>query len=117
MDVNRVLRSPVVDHALAQTKAAATAIEQIANEIRRFERSLSDDEEAWVSMMGAGGGLLIQPHQLRAVGSDKIVIDGLDESGRRVRAIQHVSQINVALVAIPAEKPNRIGFGTELESA
>lgn len=91
--------------------AARTAVQDVTEEIRLFQESLGENEEAWLSMMGAGGGLMVQPRQLRSIGIDKIVIDGVDQDGRRLRAIQHITQINVALVAVPAENPTRIGFG------
>ena len=103
--------APAARLANATLKAAETATEQVYEEIQDFQRTLGEHEEAWFSMMGAGGGLLIQPHQIRPLGIDKLVIDGVDQNGRRVRAIQHVSQVNIALVAVPAETPNRVGFG------
>ena len=46
---------------------------------------------------------------------DIITFDGFDQNGNRMKLIQHVSQLNVLLVAVrkttpPAEPPRRIGF-------
>ena len=46
---------------------------------------------------------------------DIITFDGFDKSGNRMKLIQHVSQLNVLLLAVrkttpPAEPPRRIGF-------
>ncbi|MEM9756781.1 MAG: DUF6173 family protein, partial [Pseudomonadota bacterium] len=89
------------------------AYERLVLYIRNFEEALNPEEEAALGFAGSDAGLI------RIVGigffaPDLISFTGVDTTGHRTQLIQHVSQLNVALRAVPkprADAPaQRIGF-------
>lgn len=98
---------------MAQKSAAQWAYERIVLYLKTFEEQLDGDHEVAMGFTGADAGVL------RIVGMgyfdpDIITFYGADPVGGKMQHIQHVSQLNVILRALPkAEKdaaPNRIGF-------
>lgn len=82
----------------------------LKREVERFQRGL--DEEHEMGMLMAGGIGAIHLRSIKPVDPDLFVFDGLDESQRDVRVIQHYSQVSLVLVALPKleEQAHRIGF-------
>ena len=81
--------------------------------IADFESGLDDAHEVALGFAGSEVGIL----RIEGIGwiePDTLTFDGTDEEGIRTRMIQHVSQLNVMLVALPrvdtAGEPRRIGF-------
>ncbi len=90
---------------------AQWAYERLILYIRNFESQLDDEHEVAMGLAGAAvGTLLIQGIGFFA--PDLVTFYGEDEEGGRMQLIQHVSQLNVMLVASPKREdtPNRIGF-------
>ncbi len=90
---------------------AEWAYERLVMYIQNFEEQLDSDHEVGMGMAGANVGTLI----IQGIGffaPDMITFYGEDEQGSRMQLVQHVSQLNVMLVASPkrADEPNRIGF-------
>ncbi|MBW0157936.1 DUF6173 family protein [Sedimentimonas flavescens] len=92
---------------------AQWAYERLVLYIQNFESQLNADEEIALGLTGGEAGVL----QIEGIGyfaPDILTFYGRDEGGARTQLIQHVSQLNVMLVAIPKaeeeEAPRRIGF-------
>ena len=94
---------------------AEVMFEKLLNQIADFEKTLSYDEETGCYLASFGKEISIR---IEAVGYDNpyfIVFHGYTLGGNeRVQLVQHVSQINVLLVAVEKpkdrDKPRRLGF-------
>lgn len=98
----------------AQTKSPAEwAYERLILYIDNFERQLDRKHEVAMGFTGTDAGIL-RIEGLGFFDPDIITFYGLDEDGARTQLVQHVSQLNVMLRAVPllreAEEPRRIGF-------
>lgn len=85
--------------------------ERIAALIADFEDTVGPDFEIGISLPGATGDAI----HLRSISSsnpDLILFKGVDLDGRPAQIIQHHSQTNLVLVALPKREqtPYRIGF-------
>lgn len=88
------------------------AAERIIQAIIDFEASLSPEHEAGIVMTNSG-----QPIRIDSIGyhnPNLIFLHGTLNEGSEVQIIQHVSQINLCLVKVPARDPEsprrKIGF-------
>ncbi|MFQ5439598.1 MAG: DUF6173 family protein [Paracoccaceae bacterium] len=96
-----------------QKSPAQWAYERLVIYIRTFEEQLDGDHE--VAMGFAGGEVGVM--RIQGIGffaPDIITFYGADMTGARTQLVQHVSQLNVMLRAVPKENTasaaNRIGF-------
>jgi hypothetical protein len=89
--------------------------ERLRDEIIDFEKALDLDHEVGVNMVQAGTMTVIHVEHVGYHGRDMVTFDGRDSDGNRVRIVQHVSQVSIALKALPklSEKPIRLGFLTD----
>ena len=92
---------------------AEWAYERLILYIRNFESQLDATQEVAMGFTGGQAGVL----QIEGVGffdPDLVTFYGRDEEGMKTQLIQHVSQLNVMLRAVPKmapeEPPRRIGF-------
>lgn len=93
---------------------ARWAYERVLLYLRNFERQLDAEHEVALGFTGSDAGVL----RIDGVGffdPDILTFYGQDEDGARTQLIQHVSQLNVMLRAVPKEgppeePPRRIGF-------
>ena len=92
---------------------ARWAYERLILYIRNFEEQLDAQHEIAVGFTGGDAGVL----RIEGMGyfdPDIVTFYGSDGSGVKTQLIQHVSQLNVILRALPkqtdAVEPNRIGF-------
>lgn len=99
---------PVIDKSPAEW-----AYERIILYIRNFEERLDPAQEVAMGFAGGDAGVL----RIEGVGffdPDILTFYGRDEDGLKTQLIQHVSQLNVMLRAIPKAVPDeparRIGF-------
>ena len=112
-----VKRKPV-----KQKSAAEWAYERLILYIQNFEKQLDNDHEVAMGMAGNATGVL-RIEGLGFFDPDIVTFYGTDPQGGRMQLIQHVSQLNVALRALPIPKPEdpprRNGFqlAAELEQA
>lgn len=97
----------------AEKSAAEWAYERVILYIQNFEEQLDDEHEVAMGFTGGDVGVL----KIEGVGffdPDIVTFYGTDENGGRTQLIQHVSQLNVMLRALPREEPEapptRIGF-------
>ena len=104
----RLAREPVEDKSAAQW-----AYERLVLYIQNFEQQLDADQEIGLGLTGGDAGVL-QIEGLGYFAPDVLTFYGRDQNGARTQLIQHVSQLNVMLVAqrkAPEEdRPRRIGF-------
>jgi len=93
---------------------AEWAYERLILYIQNFEEQLDNSQEVAMGFTGGEAGVL----KIEGIGffePDIVTFYGLDGSGTKTQLIQHVSQLNVMLRALPREDtseapPNRIGF-------
>lgn len=106
--VPKALTKPVATKSPAQW-----AYERIIMYIQNFEQQLDNDHEVGLGLAGGNTGV-IKIEGLGYYDPDIVTYYGMNESGARTQLIQHVSQLNVTLVASPKHidqpEPNRIGF-------
>ncbi|MCT4610881.1 MAG: DUF6173 family protein [Pelagimonas sp.] len=99
---------------MKQKSPAEWAYERLILYIQKFEETLDDEHEVAMGMTGGDAGVL----RIEGMGyfdPDIITFYGSDPSGARTQLVQHVSQLNVMLRAMPkavpqAPEPRRIGF-------
>jgi hypothetical protein len=99
---------------VAQKSAAEWAYERLILYIKTFEETLDNSEEAAMGFAGSDGGVL----RIEGIGyfdPDLVTFYGSDPSGAKTQLIQHVTQLNVMLRALPKradgdDAPQRIGF-------
>ncbi|MEM8850715.1 MAG: DUF6173 family protein [Pseudomonadota bacterium] len=92
---------------------AEWAYQRVIGYLQAFETTLNDDQEVAMGFTGGAGGVL----QIQGIGfnaPDIVTFSGTDSQGNRAQLIQHVSQLNVLLRAVPRPEdrpePQRIGF-------
>ena len=107
-----------VPDAVAQTPVehkspAQWAYERLILYIQNFEEQLDNEHEVAMGFTGGDAGIL----RIEGMGyfdPDIVTFYGSDPSGAKTQLIQHVSQLNVMLRALPLEveeaTPTRIGF-------
>ncbi|NGQ89356.1 hypothetical protein G5V65_00495 [Rhodobacter sp. HX-7-19] len=99
--------------SVEEKSPAEWAYERLILYIQNFEAQLDASEEVAMGFTGGQAGVL----SIEGVGffdPDLVTFYGRDEDGLRTQLIQHVTQLNVILRAVPretpAEPPRRIGF-------
>ena len=103
-----VARKPV-----QQKSAARWAYERLILYLQKFEETLDNDHEMAMGFAGSDAGIM----RIEGMGyfdPDIVTFYGSDPTGARTQLVQHVSQLNVMLRALPkaveTAEPNRIGF-------
>jgi len=103
-----VTRKPVTQKSPAQW-----AYERTVLYLKKFEEGLDDDHEIAMGFAGTDAGVL----KIEGMGyfdPDIVTFYGADPVGAKMQLVQHVSQLNVMLRALPKaveqKTPNRIGF-------
>ncbi len=98
----------------AKAKSPAEwAYERLILYIQNFEEQLDNEHEVAMGFTGGDAGVL----KIEGMGffdPDIVTFYGSDPAGGKTQLVQHVSQLNVMLRALPKEveaaEPNRIGF-------
>ena len=97
----------------AQKSPSRWAYERLILYIRNFEEQLDSEHEVAMGFVGGNTGVL-RIEGLGYFDPDIITFYGSDETGGRTQLVQHVSQLNVMLRALPksvsTEPARRIGF-------
>lgn len=103
-----VAKTPVGKKSEAQW-----AYERLIIYLKNFEEQLDNEHEAAMGFAGGDAGVL----RIEGMGyydPDIVTFYGSDPAGGRTQLVQHVSQLNVMLRAVPKDveqaEPNRIGF-------
>jgi len=114
------LPEAVARRPVHQKSPAEWAYERLILYIQNFEEQLDEAHEVAIGLTGGSAGVL----KIEGVGyfePDIITFYGTDQSGARTQLVQHVSQLNVTLRALPkaegVPEASRIGFrlAAELE--
>lgn len=96
-----------------QKSPAEWAYQRLILYIQNFEKTLESEEEIAMGFTDTGAGF-IRIEGLGYFDPDIVTFYGTDHTGSRVQLVQHVSQLNVLLRAMPkeneTEEPRRIGF-------
>lgn len=103
--------------ALAESAAkkspAQWAYERVIMYIQNFEKQLDNDHEVGVGLAGGMTGV-IRIEGLGYYDPDIVTYYGTNEAGAKTQLIQHVTQLNVTLLASPKHidqpQAKRIGF-------
>lgn len=103
----------VAEKPLSDKSPARWAYERVILYIRNFEDQLDAGHEVAMGFTGTDAGVI----RIEGVGyydPDIITFYGSDPAGGRNQIVQHVSQLNVLLCAVPKpaaeDAPRRIGF-------
>lgn len=111
------LKQPVSKKSPAQW-----AYERLIIYIQNFEKQLDNEHEIAMGFTGGDAGV-VRIEGMGFYDPDIVTFYGTDGEGAKTQLIQHVSQLNVMLRALPKnidqEVPNRIGFrlAEDLEEA
>ncbi|MGZ2411602.1 hypothetical protein ACUXST_000999 [Sphingomonas sp. F9_3S_D5_B_2] len=86
-----------------------SAFEDLVEEIRKFQDSLSKETE--LGVVANGGERTIHVESFRMAGQ-MVVFEGVDGEGRAARIIQHYTQVSVQMIAVNKlqSEAKRIGF-------
>jgi hypothetical protein len=108
-------RQPLPE-AVAKTPAekktpAQWAYERLILYVQKFEEGLDSEHEVGMVFAGSEAGTL-NIRGMGYFGPDIITFYGVDQHGTKTQLVQHVSQLNVMLKAMPKmhDKAERIGF-------
>lgn len=103
----------VTDKPMARKSPAEWAYERLILYIQTFEEQLDSEHEVAIGLTGSDVGIL----RIEGMGffdPDILTFYGSDPQGGKAQLIQHVSQLNVTLRAMPKlakkDPPRRIGF-------
>lgn len=114
------LPASVAKTPASQKSPAEWAYERLILFIENFEEGLNNDEEVAMGFTGGTAGVM----RIEGMGffaPDILTFYGTDPAGTKTQQIQHVSQLNVLLRALPKQgdtpEPNRIGFRLAQELA
>jgi len=98
---------------MEQKSPAEWAYQRLILYIQNFEKMLDGEHEVAMGFTDTGGGFL-RIEGLGHFDPDIVTFYGQDQTGAKVQLVQHVSQLNVLLRAMPkentADAPRRIGF-------
>jgi len=98
---------------MEQKSPAEWAYERLVLYIKNFEEQLDNDQEVAMGFTGGDAGV-IRIEGMGYYAPDILTFYGSDPAGAKTQQVQHVSQLNVMLRALPKEvdqpEPNRIGF-------
>lgn len=107
------LPEAIAAESIEEKSPAQWAYERLILYINNFEEQLDDEHEVAMGFTGGDAGVL----RIEGIGyfaPDIVTFYGRDEDEARTQLIQHVSQLNVMLRALPkapeVEEPRRIGF-------
>ena len=91
---------------------ASWMYERLIRSIATFEQTLDETQEIGARLVTFGNQEVIHIEDVGYWGPDLVIFHGKNAEGKPLQLLQHQSQVNVLLVAVPKEgpKPRRIGF-------
>ncbi|WP_282007982.1 DUF6173 family protein [Brevundimonas aveniformis] len=96
---------------------AEWAFVRLSRLIQDFEKQLDENSEIGALMANGPGDAAFAIRDLGFWGPDFILFMGVNSVGRPIRLVQHYTQVNVLLSAVPKQKPEepprRIGFALQ----
>ena len=115
--VKEAFRPPPLD--TYSLNPARWMYERLAKSIIEFEKKLDQSKEVGAKLANFGAQESISIEGVGYWEPDLVIFFGRNSQGNSVELLQHVSQANVLLVAVPAQSdpPRRIGFILDAELA
>ncbi len=108
LELPKALKQPI-----GSKTSAKWAYERLILYIKNFEETLDNQHEVAMGFTGAEAGVI----RIEGIGyfdPDLVTFYGSDPQGTKTQLIQHVTQLNVMLRALPkqvaSDAPKRIGF-------
>ena len=108
LELPKALKQPI-----SSKSSAKWAYERLILYIKNFEETLDNQHEVAMGFTGAEAGVI----RIEGIGyfdPDLVTFYGSDPQGTKTQLIQHVTQLNVMLRALPkqvaSDAPKRIGF-------
>ncbi|MBN8553711.1 MAG: hypothetical protein J0L52_12550 [Caulobacterales bacterium] len=109
--------SGLADGLRMRENPAEWAFVRLSRLIQDFEKQLDEDSEVGATIASGPGDAAFTIRDLGFWGPDFILFMGVNAAGRPIRLVQHYTQVNVLLGALPKEKPQepprRIGFALQ----
>ena len=110
---DQALVKTVTEHPAEVKSEARWAYERLILYIKNFEEQLDNEHEVAMGFAGSDAGVL-RIEGMVYFDPDIVTFYGTDPEGNKTQLVQHVTQLNVILRALPlqpsVEIPNRIGF-------
>ena len=97
--------------------AAENVFNHLTARVKAFQENLPAHHELGIQLANFGGEKALHVRGMGFRNPNIIEFYGLLDGDRQVAVVQHVSQLNFLLIAVPPvqqDKPYRIGFGAEL---
>jgi hypothetical protein len=103
---------PLIGKSDIEINPARWMHERIVKSIIDFEKHLSAEEEIGGRLVSAPSEGYFHIEDVGFWGPDMIIFHGTNQHGKPIQLLQHYSQLNVLLTALPKEKDQarRIGF-------
>jgi Family of unknown function (DUF6173) len=117
-DLFAAMASPITEKMYAQLdqanheKTSSFVCENVIQQAKLFEESLSLDKELGAQLASFGTSILIHVKTIKPIPPNMIIFGGLNENGEAVSLVQHMNQLSVLFVAVDkiASEPFRLGF-------
>ena len=111
--MSQTMPKAIAEQPLVQKSPAQWAYERTVLYLKNFEEQLDNEHEVAMGFVSGNAGVI----RIEGMGyfePDIVTFYGSDPTGGRMQLVQHVSQLNVMLRALPKavenKEPNRIGF-------
>jgi hypothetical protein len=103
--IERVATMPVAP------RASDVTLEKLEERVTAFSANLGPDEHVVLISVSAPAGVSFFVQEREAIGREMISLKGFDADGGVIEVVQHYTQFNVALMAVPkAPVRDSIGF-------
>ena len=93
-------------------RARKSARDRLVEEIAAFQQKLDGDQEIGFCLASCPNEIVIVIEEVHESGSDMLILKGHDPHGMPMVAVQHVSQMNVLLMAV-SKTARKIGFESD----
>lgn len=96
-----------------QNNPVIEAFDSLVKYVSEFEASLDAEHEVGASLASFGNNITFHVRQISRSEPNILTFEGVTSEGARVKLVQHVSQLNVLLIAtklVPNEEKKPIGF-------
>lgn len=111
--MSQTMPKEIAEKSVAQKSPAQWAYERTVLYLKNFEEQLDNEHEVAMGFVSGNAGV-IRIEGMGYFDPDIVTFYGSDPAGGRTQLVQHVSQLNVMLRALPkaveGKAPNRIGF-------
>jgi hypothetical protein len=109
-NIERMSRVPLPDPH--RVNPASWMYERLVRSIAQFEEALDDTQEIGARLVTFGNQEVIRIENVGSWGPDLMIFYGKNSQRQPVQLLQHHSQVNVLLVAVPKEglEARRVGF-------